>query len=815
MARWRVPSNAIFRAASSRGVPRLQYAPQHEWDPQRISAVAGMVSNVNQAATNVMGIRPLDALTAGISSLAADKEKKGSGVQTGADIMRRAALARAKRDRAAAELKKMRAGESSTGPVPGVPDVRLPDSSRFGPLGEEAPKPPTPTPPVGGEGVDLSGRFPTMEAARRYARSTLGIKKFKWGAPGQRPGIYSTRGYKDRFGPRPPGGKPNESMASWMADLERARKKRGPQPAPAPAPTPEGVTPLTRGPLVGVDPAPRLRLEGALRREGNTEERPLLAREPMRLKLGVDEPYRSLGLTNESQKEAMLALGRVPDIARRLGVEESELAGTLSTIVKILSDPSHPSYQSIVDRVRPLSGSGELYGAGAKMIELLRPEAAPPEAPDYQWRLGGGEEVPPTSPKAPLAPAPPVIGGPQESPVLAARKREQARIARIAQGIRVEDSPEFRRRQIDMVGSALDAGRIFMPEELPTSAEDLSAIAMIITERRALPALVAQARLHATPRTFSDLFTGAHKKRAAEQVMKSFLGGERARPTMVQLAQLDQRRKSLEQRRAGLQQKGAYQQNMLKLRLAELQDKMKTSASLRERRFYQNQYSRVQTNLALLKYRKKMGRYSRRGVFRKKGINPAELIDGFFSRNSRPSMQALGDMKDQGRKIREANAMLRILKLKSFGTWFANKTKGLDSKTRLDVLATVRATLREAAGLPATVAKKATIRTKLRENWMAKNKAFKAAKAHWEGLSKKGPDGLPWHVVQRKVLTDALAKATREKRKKDQADIQDKIRRLDGRVRKAKEALATARGQWKLAEERYFKNIGLSTKPKR
>jgi hypothetical protein len=563
MARWRVPSNAIFRAASSRGVPRLEYAPQHEWDPQRISAVAGMVSNVNQAATNVMGIRPLDALTAGISSLAADPEKRGGEVQTGAEIMRRAALARAKRDRAAADLKKMRQGapKPAPAPAPGAAPGSLIDPTRT-----------APAPPTGIQ--DLSKM--SFGAARRYARSTLGHEKFKW-----KGGIYSTIGYEDRDKPRPQR-HDFESDADWQRALEAARKRRGAPPAPAPSPAdPTTLYPRT-GPEAAVGDFSALQ----------------------RLPKGTPAPE---GLTQIGQLEALEILINAPNIAEVVGGPAEGRRGSLVDIVKILSDPSHPSYEEVANKVRLVSGPGKQYGSGQRVIDMLRP--------------------PTPAPTPTPTPAPPVIGDPD---VVRARERERKRIDAILAGRPAPETPEARGARITTLGEMLSAGRIIAPSELPTNLQDLRALSQIVTDRDALVRIMRQARTSARPTRFSDLFTDDHERRAADQILSAFKAGERMRLSPAQLAQIQQRQVGLRQGAARLD----TQERTLRLRMLEANDRLKTAMTVRDRNRAYTQLTRLRSKGARLKLQKLWNKLSRRGRGRRPGTDPKVVsIDTFIQKN--------------------------------------------------------------------------------------------------------------------------------------------------------------------------------------
>lgn len=653
MARWRVPSNAIFRAGSSRGVKRLEYAPQHEWDPQRISQVAGMVSNVNKAATGVLGIRPLDMITAGIARAVAPGEEEVKPADTREDILRRAAEARTKRDRAAADLRKMRgagdAGQPGLKPGDLFPEER--GKTDFDALlklqGQDAG-----AGGIEGEGVDLSGRFPTMAAARRYARSVLGIKTFKWGESGQRPGVYSTRGYRDRFGPRPPEGKPNESEEIWFAELAKARKKylARMQGATQPQPTGPGVTPLT-----GIRAPAMTPLTGPAQ--------PRMPGQMPQLKLREDlQP-----IPGEPEVRA------VPNAAAILQMDSGK-GGTMMDAFQgrldAFVDKGEPQYDLSGQLVQPKYTSADLRPLDPQLIGALLeegPEGGPafeklqslygPEIAEHIQFIAGDfrpilKTVAASMPQyekavvEPVAPIPttrllppsiveavepadrPVareagdVGVRGTTAVEDARARERARLDRIISGRR-EESPAVRAEVVRATGAALNEGRRIPQNSLPNNVNDITAIAMITTDRASLPALIKRARQVARPTKFSDLFTGDHERRATERVLKSFKGGEGFRVTPAQAARIRQGEERSRQGRIRISQAERKSQ----MDMVRLEDRLANSKSQRERRSIQNQLTSVQFRLKALKYQKLMNRLSRR-----RGPVAQKTFEGYLKR---------------------------------------------------------------------------------------------------------------------------------------------------------------------------------------
>lgn len=626
MARWRVPSNAIFRAGSSRGVKRLEYAPQHEWDPQRISQVAGMVSNVNKAATGVLGIRPLDMITAGIARAVAPGEEEVKPADTREDILRRAAEARTKRDRAAADLRKMRgagdAGQPGLKPGDLFPEER--GKTDFDALlklqGQDA----------GAGGVrDLSNM--SFGEARRYARSTLGDERFKW-----RGGIYSTVGYEDRNKPRPQR-EDYESDADWKRALARARAQRGSTAPEGPQPQPTGpeVTPLT-----GIRAPAMTPLTGPAQ--------PRMPGQMPQLKLREDlQPIPS-----EPEVRA------VPNAAAILQMDSGK-GGTMMDAFQgrldAFVDKGEPQYDLSGQLVQPKYTSADLRPLDPQLIGALLeegPEGGPaferleslygPEIAEHIQFIAGDfrpilKTVAASMPQyekavvEPVAPIPttrllppsiveavepadrPVareagdVGVRGTTAVEDARARERARLDRIISGRR-EESPAVRAEVVRATGAALNEGRRIPQNSLPNNVNDITAIAMITTDRASLPALIKRARQVARPTKFSDLFTGDHERRATERVLKSFKGGEGFRVTPAQAARIRQGEERSRQGRIRISQAERKSQ----MDMVRLEDRLANSKSQRERRSIQNQLTSVQFRLKALKYQKLMNRLSRR-----------------------------------------------------------------------------------------------------------------------------------------------------------------------------------------------------------
>jgi DNA-binding PadR family transcriptional regulator len=173
------------------------------------------------------------------------------------------------------------------------------------------------------------------------------------------------------------------------------------------------VTPLGRAPIAPVPlggrvapgrprtaPAPISPMREPLAEAEVLGGRRLMGFDPGGLKLkpelmvGTKRP--PLDLTQQVKRKAIGILAAVP------GIEA--LIPDATVVVDILSNPAHPQYDETVQRVRPISGHGALYGAGHRVIQMLA-------ATDLSsWPEAGELPAPPPVPKMrPGAPAPPPI----------------------------------------------------------------------------------------------------------------------------------------------------------------------------------------------------------------------------------------------------------------------------------------------------------------------------------------------------------------------------------------------------------------------
>ena len=84
--------------------------------------------------------------------------------------------------------------------------------------------------------------------------------------------------------------------------------------------------------------------------------------------------------------------------------------------------------------------------------------------------------------------------------VSASQRRQQDRIREMREG-RATPQIEVRRRQMTGALEMLRSGSIPMPGQLPSNVEDIASIAMVVTDRRALPNLARAARDSAMPET--------------------------------------------------------------------------------------------------------------------------------------------------------------------------------------------------------------------------------------------------------------------------------------------------------------------------
>lgn len=477
MGRYRVPDNAVFRRGSGRGIARLEYPKSDEWDPAKINQAVNMVSNINNAATGILGAKPLDLIVSGIARAAKDDDP----IQTG---VRRAATARMRAQRDTGQQTQEQPAPQQTAPA-------------------EPPR------PQAQEGMDLTS-IGSFGEARRYARSGIpggGLRTFRWNGK-----LYSTVGYQDEKGPRSEQ-RALETEADWSADLKRSRDKRfysDDQPAPVPQPAaPEPV------PTQKIDPVAVASLFEEY--EVNPED-------------GIERLREIIALTKENVSTPQEIIPEVgyPDVFGK--------------------PPLKPVNQELVDSVTKDQAMLEAY---------TQQQAAQPQQEVVQEQFTE-ESVDPD--------------------VSAARRRQQDRIREIREG-RATPQREVRRRQMTGALEMLRSGSIPMPTQLPSNVEDIASIAMVVTDRRALPNLVRAARDSAMPTSFADLFTGNHERRAAKTVLDSFVKGEGKRTTPMDMSKLIQNEEKLRIARSRL----------------ENQDRNVTSQI--ERRRVQNNLSRVNNRI--------------------------------------------------------------------------------------------------------------------------------------------------------------------------------------------------------------------------
>lgn len=220
MGRYRIPDNAVFRRGSGRGIARLDYPKSDEWDPTKINQAVQMVSNINTAATGILGAKPLDLIVSGIARAAKDDDPIDTGV-------RRAATARMRAQRDTGQQ-----AQKQPTPQPAVQETT----------------PTKPAAPQAQEGMDLTS-LGSFGAARRYARSGIpggGLKTFRWNGK-----LYSTIGYQPQTDKRPAFDEiVFEDQADWDAARARSRDPKfykDAQPAPvAPASTTQPSAPAQR-----------------------------------------------------------------------------------------------------------------------------------------------------------------------------------------------------------------------------------------------------------------------------------------------------------------------------------------------------------------------------------------------------------------------------------------------------------------------------------------------------------------------------------------------------------------------------------------
>lgn len=179
---------------------------------------------------------------------------------------------------------------------------------------------------------------------------------------------------------------------------------------------------------------------------------------------------------------------------------------------------------------------------------------------------------------------------------------------------------EVRRRQMTDALDMLRRGSIPLPAQLPSNVEDIASIAMVVTDRQALPNLVRAARDSAMPTSFADLFTGNHERRAAKKVMDSFSKGEGKRVSSLDMSKL--------------------MQNEEKLRIAQqrLENQNRNVTSQIERRRVQNNLSRVNQRIKSIELAKLLKTKTNKRtktdktiddfLLKETGDNLATVIDG-------------------------------------------------------------------------------------------------------------------------------------------------------------------------------------------
>ena len=406
--------------------------------------------------------------------------------------------------------------------------------------------------------------------------------------------LYSTQGYRDEKDPRSEQ-RALETEADWSADLKRSRDKRFysdgqpvpvPQPAaPEPAPTqkadPIAVASLFEqynvNPEGGVD---ALKKAISVAKEGAAP--PGLAAEVKRLYAG--------GPSFNKQADQMM---NIIDQAKR------KTAGEIESFGSSLSDA--------------------ILKDQAMLESYTQQQAAQPQQEVVQEEFTE-ESVDPD--------------------VSASQRRQQDRIREMREG-RATPQIEVRRRQMTGALEMLRSGSIPMPGQLPSNVEDIASIAMVVTDRRALPNLVRAARDSAMPTSFADLFTGNHERRAAKTVMDSFSKGEGKRTTPMDMSKLIQ--------------------NEEKLRIARrrLENQDRNVTSQIERRKVQNKLSQVDERLKGIKLNKLLNR----GM--KKTPEQSKTIDQLLSsRHSDSVAQIQSELADAKISFDVAKDRLSVLSRK-------------------------------------------------------------------------------------------------------------------------------------------------------
>ena len=538
MGRYRIPDNAVFRRSSSRGIERLDYPKAHEWDPQKIGQAVNMVSNINNAATGILGAKPLDLIVSGIARASKDDDPIETGV-------RRAATARVR-------------AQGDTGQQ-----------------AQEQPAPapaPAPAQPQGQEGMDLTS-IGSFGEARRYARSGIpggGIRTFKWNGK-----LYSTVGYQDEKDQRSEQ-HALEDEEDWSADLKRSRDRRfysNGQPVPVPQPAAPEPAPTQKADPVAV---------ASLFEQYNVNPED-----------GV-----------EKLKEVISARKTIVSTPQKVDVDSAQVSRSIL-----------PGSQYDVDAAAIASVSKDQ----AMLESYTQQQAAQPQQEVVQEEFTE-ESVDPD--------------------VSASQRRQQDRIREMREG-RATPQIEVRRRQMTGALEMLRSGSIPMPGQLPSNVEDIASIAMVVTDRRALPNLVRAARDSAMPTSFADLFTGNHERRAAKTVMDSFSKGEGKRTTPMDMSKLIQ--------------------NEEKLRIARrrLENQDRNVTSQIERRKVQNKLSRVDERLKGIKLNKLLNR----GM--KKTPEQSKTIDQLLSsRHSDSVAQIQSELADAKISFEVAKDRLSVLSRK-------------------------------------------------------------------------------------------------------------------------------------------------------
>ena len=186
----------------------------------------------------------------------------------------------------------------------------------------------------------------------------------------------------------------------------------------------------------------------------------------------------------------------------------------------------------------------------------------------------------------------------------------------------------------------LRRGSIPMPAQLPSNVEDIASIAMVVTDRRALPNLVRAARDSAMPTSFADLFTGNHERRAAKTVLDSFVKGEGKRVSPMDMSKLIQ--------------------NEEKLRIAQqrLENQNRNVTSQIERRRVQNNLSRVNQRIKSIELAKLLK--TKTG----KRTKTDKTIDDFLLKATGDNLEAVQGRLSDPNPITSEDALERLKNLR-------------------------------------------------------------------------------------------------------------------------------------------------------